>query len=232
MSYLNIVGYIDHLQRLKYTKILTECFDYVLENVHSMPTELLEMEGMSGRKYRQFVNLLVSKLKNPRYLEIGVWQGSTLCSAIWNNIVTATACDNWSQFGEPRSQFMQNINAVQNGKNPVSVLEQDFRTIDYANIGKFNLYMFDGPHEEQDQYDGVVLAMPALDDEFIMVVDDWNHPYVKNGTQRAIADLGLIVDCIHVDTSADGTHPSPAFQYSDWHNGYFIASVKKPLDKA
>jgi hypothetical protein len=222
-----ITGHIDWQRGLRYTRLMAECFDAILEKDHFLPDWILSMEGMSGRRYRQFINLLASKMAPTRYLEIGAWQGSTLCATLWNNRISATVCDDWSQFGGPRDQFLRNLQAVR-GTSDVTVIEQDFRTINYHGIGRFNLYMFDGPHEEQDQYDGIVLAMPAMDEEFIMVVDDWNHPYVKSGTLRAIDDLGLVVDSIRIETSSDGSHPSPAFQHSDWHNGYFIASVRKP----
>src|SRR5271156_5203500 len=70
---------------------------------------LLEIEGMSGRKYRIFINNLVKNVRNPRYLEIGTWAGSTLCSAINGNDVTAVAIDNWSEFGGPKDRFQANL---------------------------------------------------------------------------------------------------------------------------
>ena len=54
------------------------------------------------------------------------------------------------------------------------VIEGDFRSVDYASLGKFNVYLFDGPHAEEDQRDGIVCALPALAERFLLVVDDWN----------------------------------------------------------
>ena len=53
-------------------------------------------------------------------------------------------------------------------------IEGDFRRTDFNSIGRFNIYLFDGPHEEQDQYDGIMMATPALDRRVILIVDDWN----------------------------------------------------------
>jgi hypothetical protein len=50
---------------------------------------VLKMPGMSGTKYRRFINNLMRILPHPRYLEVGAWAGSTLCSAIDGNSVTA-----------------------------------------------------------------------------------------------------------------------------------------------
>jgi hypothetical protein len=88
--------------------------------------------------------------------------------------------------------------------------------------------MFDGPHSEQDQYDGVVIAQNALDDTYILVVDDYNGPGVQSGTHRAIKELGLTVEAaIEIITRTDNEHPQIAHQNSDWHNGYYIAVIKK-----
>src|SRR5437868_2345370 len=64
------------------------------------------VEGMSGLKYRYFINRLVGSVPDARYLEIGSWAGSTLCAAIHGNTVTAVAVDDWSQFGGPKEHFI------------------------------------------------------------------------------------------------------------------------------
>jgi len=60
------------------------------------------------------------------------------------------------------------------GKSKVSFIERNFREVDFCHLGKFNVYLFDGPHSYKDQFDGVMLAEPALDEIFVLVVDDWN----------------------------------------------------------
>jgi hypothetical protein len=189
----------------------------------------LSMRGMSGRRYRNFVNMLVAGLPDARYLEIGSWAGSTLCAAIQGNAVRATAIDDWSQFGGPASLFLTNLARCRNPASRISFLEQDFRAVDYRAIGRFNVFLFDGPHETADQFEGLTLPMPALDDRFVLIVDDWNHAPARTGTRQAIKALGLRVDLsIELRTTLDGTHPEPHGEASDWHNGYFIAAMTKP----
>ena len=60
--------------------------------------EIKFMSGMSGRKYRYLINNLVSLISNPRYLEIGSWAGSTVCSALYGNQAKAVCIDNWLKF--------------------------------------------------------------------------------------------------------------------------------------
>ena len=78
--------------------------------------DILNMEGMSGKKYRIFINNLIENIADPRYLEIGVWLGSTLCSAIYDNNVKALAIDNWSEF-DGAETFFANISRFK-GPNP------------------------------------------------------------------------------------------------------------------
>jgi hypothetical protein len=49
-------------------------------------------------------------------------------------------------------------------------------TKNFSVLGKFDVYFFDGPHHERDQYDGIATALPALERHFVLIVDDWNWP--------------------------------------------------------
>ena len=58
-------------------------------------------------------------------------------------------------------------------------------------MGKFNIYVFDGPHEIKDQYDGIAIVQPSLDDIFILIIDDWNTLHIRQGTLEVINDLNI-----------------------------------------
>jgi hypothetical protein len=184
---------------------------------------------MSGKKYRIFINNLIGSISDSRYLEVGVWQGSTFCSAIYKNELRAMAIDNWSQFQGPAARFYANISKFKGPGTRLSFLESDFRSVDFSSIGVYNVYLFDGPHKAQDQRDGVMLAQPALDRQFVLIVDDWNWQTVRSGTFEGIRECGLQLDFVaEIRTSLDGRHPSAHGAASDWHNGYFIAACSKP----
>ncbi len=71
---------------------------------------VLQISGMSSPKVRHLLNNLCS-LPSTVYLEIGCWQGSTWIASLFGNeasISAATAIDNWSGFGGPQQQFLQN----------------------------------------------------------------------------------------------------------------------------
>ena len=37
---------------------------------------ILNLSGLSGRKFRSMLNNLIEKYESPRYLEVGSWHGS------------------------------------------------------------------------------------------------------------------------------------------------------------
>lgn len=213
---------------------LSEAFFKALAMSTKLPEGLVHMNGFSGKKFRYLMNALVGSVPDARYLEIGTWTGSTLCSALYGNKAVSTAIDNWSQFGGPKDTFLNNIKILRQTSPDVnlSFLEEDFNKIDYSKLGKFNIYFYDGPHELADQINGVKLAQPALDDVYIQIVDDWNWKEVVQGTQQALTDLKIqVLFSIEITTARDypDDQPFPAIanEQSEWHNGYFIAVCQK-----
>jgi len=212
-----------------YSACLFSAFQKALALDHCLPDWIIQEQGMSGRKYRYFINNLIKSLKNPRYLEIGCWTGSTAISAMFDNKLDIVCIDNWSQYGGPKDRFIENVNKVKTTDSNFRLIEQDFRSVDFEALAlDANVYLFDGPHSEQDQYDGIRYVLPSLQSDFVLIVDDFNLPDVRNGTARAIAESALSIEaCIEITTTTNNTHPRIGLSQSDWHNGYCIAFVRK-----
>jgi hypothetical protein len=207
-----------------------------LINDSKLPTAVRSIRGMSGQKYRSFINNALEELGKKtfeelgkaRYLEIGCWAGSTATAALYGNSVKCLCIDNWSEFGGPKNEFFANIESVRSDEIDFAFIESDFRVIDYGSIGKFNVYVFDGPHSEVDQFDGIRLVQPALENSYVLIVDDWNWTQVREGTLRGLIETACEVEMsIEVRTSLDNSQPEIAEVLSDWHNGYFIGAIKK-----
>lgn len=195
------------------------------------------IEGMSGKGYRCFINHLIGSLDNPSYLEIGLWGGSTFCSAIWGNKVRAFGIDDWSgipatggaQIAAPRTEFFANLESARavSPNASVNVIEANYRDIVFASLRPFDVFFFDGPHGKQDQIDGLRLALPAMKPNFIYIVDDWNWPEVREGTKEAIETAGLTVaHDISIKTSHDGSY-TPGLEHDPWYNGCSISLLRK-----
>jgi len=213
------------------TKAVDKSLRQTLAISSKLSNKILEMPGMSGRQYRRFINNLVYNVLSPSYLEVGSWKGSTACSALFQNKLRAICIDNWSEFGGTKEEFLEHLNQVLSSDIKFKLIEKDFRLVDYVNLPhlKNNIFFFDGPHFYQDQYDGIVLSQPALDDEYVLIVDDWNWPQVRLGTYDAIRKCDLYIDySIEVRTTLDDTYPDGLVQQNSlWHNGYYVAVCRK-----
>jgi hypothetical protein len=209
-------------------RTIRAAFEDTLGDRGRMDERAYHVDGFSGRRHRLFLNNLIAAVEQPRYLEIGIFRGATFCAAVSNNKVHATGVDNWVEFGGKASEFYLNLAALKGPEASVNIIEQDFRTVNYAALGPFNVGFYDGPHTERDQYDGARIVIEAMTANSILLVDDWNWEQVRRGTMNAIRDSGAQIDfAIEVRTSFDNTVPAHAYGRSDWNNGLFAAAVSR-----
>jgi hypothetical protein len=103
-------------------------FEKAKRNESKITTGILNMQGMSGIKTRHFYNNLLNR-DDARYLEIGTWKGSSVCSAMCENKATVVCIDNWSEFDGPKNEFLINFNTYK-GENDARFIEQDCFTVD------------------------------------------------------------------------------------------------------
>ncbi|MBI2345142.1 class I SAM-dependent methyltransferase [Candidatus Dependentiae bacterium] len=161
--------------------------------ISKLNEDVLNLQGMSSDKVRNFLNNICS-FPGAKYLEIGVWQGSTFVSALYNNsLLAATAIDNWSEFTGPKNVFQQNLTTfLPNGL--YSFYESDCFKFDLENIkNKINIYFYDGGNTYQDQRMAFTYYNSILEDTCIAIVDDYNWFDVQYGTQVAFEELGYRV---------------------------------------
>lgn len=190
--------------------------------------EILGMDGMTGKKTRHLYNNL-GNMPDARYLEVGVYTGSSLCSIIYgNSLQYAYGIDNWSQFDGPKQAFLDNIETFK-GSTPVSFLESDFLLVDPKTLPKFNIYLFDGGHEYKDHYNALTQFVDCLDDIFIFIVDDWNWYTVRSATIAALQNCGYtILYYIEMKTTSDNSHPEGEKCTEEYWNGVCVFLLQKP----
>lgn len=175
------------------------------------------LDGMSGWQGRQLLNSICD-MPNCRYLEIGVWKGSTFFSALKGNKIKAVAIDNWSEFGGPKDEFMRLLTNY-TGSSDVTVINDDYFSAKFD--GKFNVYFFDGCHTEEHQRLALTKMVHLMDDEFIFIVDDYNWPVVKEGTLNGVKEAGLKVVAWHELGPGEDSNPA-----SFW-NGMLFAVLRR-----
>lgn len=196
-------------------------------NSSKITQDIINMEGMTGINTRHFYNNLLN-MPDARYIEIGTWKGSSVCSAMCGNKAEVVCIDNWSEFGGPKYEFLYNFEKFK-GENDAMFIENDCFNVDVSALSKFNIYMYDGNHTNESHYNALLHFYNCLDDIFIFIVDDWNWKDVRDGTLRSIEKLNLKnLYSKEIRTTNDDTHPawgSPEQQR--WHNGIYVSILQK-----
>jgi hypothetical protein len=209
-----------YMDLVKHTQISLENAE---NNISKLNSELLNLEGLSGKKTRHFYNNILNK-DNMHYFEIGTWKGSSVCSAMFENNATVVCCDNWSEFNGPKSEFLHNFNKFK-GNNNARFIEENCWNINSQELPKFNVYLYDGDHSREAHYKALTHFIDAMDSTFIFIVDDWNWEQIRTPTLKSIQDLKLKVlfeKEIRLSSNDQVTH-----ERETWWNGMYVAVLQK-----
>jgi hypothetical protein len=185
-------------------------------------SKALSLNGMSSEKVRHLLNNVCSG-ENTRYLEIGVWKGSTFYSALCGNKPeVALAIDNFSQFAGSEQEFLSTIDRLKTSK--VHFLNANcwkLTTEQLMEHAPFNVYFYDGGHTAWEQQQALTYFLPALADEFIYICDDWNFPDVPKGTEAGLLESKLtVVKSWVLPAKFNG-------DTENWWNGLYVAILRK-----
>lgn len=186
----------------------------LIKPLHTLSDRFQGKDAMSTPHIWGLINKLC---KGKRvYLEVGSWQGATLCAAAYNN--PNMICIGVDNFADPDKRE-RNAAALWNNARyfgNILLYPDDFRKalkrLAEGNL-KVDVYLFDGPHMAEDQRDGLEMALPMLHDDSIIIVDDANWGQVREETEGFCDRHGWEV-IFERYTVANG---SP-----DWWNGVMV----------
>ena len=211
----------------EYKTLIETAFQNAENNISKITNDIINMEGMSGTKTRHLYNNLLNT-KDSRYLEIGTWKGSSVCSAMYGNKSLVVCIDNWSEFGGPKSEFLINFEKFK-GENEAKFIENECYKVDVSVLPKFNIYMYDGNHSNESHYKALLHYYNCLDDMFIFIVDDWNWKDVRDGTYNSIKKLNLkVLYEKEIRLTYDNSHTHQPLAKDTWWNGIYVAILQKP----
>lgn len=211
--------------------------NYLSKMPLDFPSGLSE-ESFSGIKGRALINNICGN-DGIRYLEVGSYAGSTLCSALIGNSIDATACDIWGEFmGEPRGSYIKGLfnNRLEKyrGNNRVKVIESSIYSDDtIKNIGKgWNFYFYDADHTTESTEKGIIAVDSCMSDEFILMVDDYGMITTMQGVNNALSKLNYEILFsrklgnlpVYDWYTYEGQAVVPD---NDWWCNYFIAVLRK-----
>jgi len=170
---------------------------------NELPEEVVAIKGLTSLKVKNFINSICNR-HNTKYMELGVFQGAILCAAVSGNASTAIGIDHWEEWGitptniaehsfpeDPKEICERNIDTA-GATERVTLIKADMFAVDANDLPhKVNTLFYDGSHAEDSHHMVLKAFKPALEHEFIYIVDDWNWDQVRDGTQKGIEDHGF-----------------------------------------
>ncbi len=187
--------------------------------------------GFTSPHIRHLLNNLGS-ISN-KYFEIGVHLGATFVSACYKNFQDFAninpiifCADNFSEFNEndPFKDFVENCKKY-NINYYLTIadcfIDNPTYTIGFgkgilmAQPNNIDLYLYDGNHADWAQKKAITHFYSAMANEFIFLADDYDWQQVYEGTQAGLKEMDAE---ILFEQTLTGT---------EWHNGLYIALLKK-----
>ena len=184
------------------TKIeqIENAIEKALRRESKLTLDALNVPALSSLNIRHLMNNLGAI--STRYLEQGVHKGGLFCSTIFgnDNLQCVTAVDSWASdkinAEKAEDEFYKNVYLTKPVNCGLHVHHKESFDIT-ANIllceGEIDLYLFDADHSEDSQCRALAHFIPAMANEFIFCVDDYDWADVRNGTERGINETGVEV---------------------------------------
>jgi len=186
--------------------------------------DVLAVPGYSSPLTRAVLNRAVSTVPRARILEVGSFKGSTAAAMCFGNGVECIHCiDNHSEFGDTRAELRD---ACQQFALPATIHDIDFFAPLPLNVfggTKFNVYHYDGPHDEEQHASELAIALPHLADAFLYIVDDYSWERVHRG-----CDAGLLALAGKVNVISGGLLGRNVYESKTMNdNGLLVAWCEK-----
>lgn len=206
-------------------ELIKKAIEDAENGISKLTPDVMSIGSYTSNKIRYLLNNLggISSM----YFEIGLHKCGTFISSLYgnNNIKHGIGCDNWSQFeqnGLTEKEAYANCNKYLK-EGTWMILERDCFKLNPRKLNNVDFYNYDGNHSLEDQEKAITFFYPSFANEFILCVDDYQWPHVKNGTQNGIKNSGL--EALFERELGMNT-PSDVNEY--W-NGFYIALLKKSV---
>lgn len=181
---------------IKYTREYVEAALQLADREESKINEReKELFGLSSTRLRSFLNNICTK-PNTKYLEIGVYRGATLISAMYGNPTCKAVGIESFQYEEreltrwaPKGQIWPNMKSqllanIERYKDPsynvqtgnIAIIDQPFEEADLSTIGKFNVCFFDvSPITAKTYTDFADKILPLMEDESVVIFSNYSN---------------------------------------------------------
>ena len=189
-------------------KHIDESIHWGEKEVSKLTQDVMNIHGITSNKVKCFLNNICSI--GGTYLEIGVFRGSTFCSAIYQNDIHAIGLDNFASPNlmpmgvsqklatylrqgidtPPQEDFLKNVKQFGNPEQ-LDVYKTDYTTFDYTQLPHLDIVFYDGDTRFHDQYVTLKKIVPQFSKQTILIMDDWN--WNSGAIDRVIEEENLVV---------------------------------------
>jgi len=175
---------------------------------------------MSTINTQSLINKLCN-LPDTCYLEVGILRGASYFAAACNNSGVYYGVDNWSKYANNEGLIKENIEKYKSEEREFVFFNEDSWDLDLEKFNsKVNVFFYDGDHSYESQERILRHFDEILDDEIILIVDDYSSgevgKIVKDATAAAIDNSSFT--CVFERELYEGTK---------WHNGIYIAHLRR-----
>lgn len=135
------------------------------------------------------------------YLEVGIYQGTNIAGVAQYTSCDCYGVDNFSEvFAEDKLFEKTTEELVQDKIDKFELKNLKYFKQDYKQFllnrkdihgKKVEIYFYDGPHQFQDQIDGIMLAKDLLADQALIFIDDCAAPNVQKSVEILVNDYGF-----------------------------------------
>ena len=180
------VGFDQISQRLRlgvWFEIMNTRLPENTNGVEEFLKEISFVPKMSTYAVGAIINYAV-RLMSPAhaFVNVGLWRGFTLLAGmVGNETKQCIGVDNFSQYGGPRDDFLDEFTKYKSSKHRFYEMDyiDYFEQVHSAPIGTF---IYDGNHSYEDQFLALQLAEPFFCDKCIILIDDINYDEVHQAT--------------------------------------------------
>lgn len=222
--------YCDKIYQSKSPYDHTDLVKHVVEAVSQsgIPTVRVDVPGLTSPRVHTLLNTIAQGVDT--YMEVGSYLGSTLCSVLKDNYLTAFAIDNWQQDIQPQNgqvmpansieAFVENIKKYK-GDSVVNIINSDLFNVDVSSlVGTIKMWFYDGPHDHESTKRAVEHYYPCFADEAILIFDDANWQGVVEGAREGLNNVGAyaVYDKLMLNSEENPR---------EWWNGLYIVVIRK-----
>jgi Methyltransferase domain len=170
---------------------------------------LLRVPRMGRLAFAGVLNTIVRRMNiEHAFVNVGVWHGFSLLAAMaGNEDKVCIGVDNFSEFGGPRDEFLQRFLGRRSPRHRFH--DQDYEDFFTAGLERpLGAYFYDGDHQYEHQYRGLMAAEPLYADDAVIIVDDANWDAPREATLKFAEDSRLDWTLVVDQPTASDSHPT------------------------